>query len=259
MKRILVPLAAAVALACGESTRPIATLDYGFLVVNAMDGDAGYHTRPTAIFYRTGGLLIPTSRIDQDSCVVQALQSGPGPGTVAPLDAGAALPLALGERTHSLVKFVENGLIYYAHPDTNIAYTPGDSAVLEIPGAAGGYPGATIRGMTAEAFTLDPVGVPAAGTPIELAWTPAIRSGSKMTISLRYATPGSSSLNQQIVCHLIDDGAHAVPAALAAGWRNAQGGNRQTVATRLRTTEMEPPGAALQLSSTFTVPTPLLP
>ena len=259
MKRFVLVALAAVTVGCNDSTPPEPTLAYGFLVLNAMDDDAGYRTRPTAIFYRTGGLLIPTSHIDRDSCVVQTLQTGGGPGSVTPLDAGTALALELGDASYSLEKFLEDGLLYYADPDGAVPYTPGDSLVLTIPGATPGYPAATIRAMTAESFTIAPVGVPAAGAPIELSWTPAIRAGSKMTISLRYATPGSGTLNQQIVCHLIDDGAHAVPAELASGWRNAQGGNRETVATRLRTSEMEPPGAALQVASSFTVPTPLVP
>lgn len=258
MKRIVLMLAA-VSLACDGSTPPPPTHDYGFLVLNAVAGDAEYLTQPTAIFYRTGGLIIPTSRITQDSCLVLPLQTAPGPGTVSSLDAGETVSLAVGEDAYTLVKFTENGLSYYAHPDTFITYTPGDSVVLEIPGAAPGFPEATIRAMTAEAFILQPVGVPVAGAPIDLSWTPAIRAGSKMTISLRYATPGSATVNQQILCHLIDDGAHAVPAALTSGWRNAHAGNRNAVATRLRTSEMEPPGAALQVSSTFTVPTPQRP
>lgn len=121
----------------------------------------------------------------------------------------------------------------------------------DIPGASGGFLRASIRATTAKAFTLDPVGAPEAGAPISLSWKAAGRTGSKMTISLRYATPGSATLDQQFRCRPIDDGARAVPAALASG-----AGNRNALASRSRTSEMELPGAALQLPSTFTVPTP---
>jgi hypothetical protein len=243
---------------CRSGTAPAITSSYGFLTVAANYDSVSYGASPTAVFYTSTALVLPSSRVNQDSCrIISYSVLPPATDTVSFLDAGASLTLAVGGGSVSLPKTTQGSTTSYRiAANGRVTFTPGDSATLTIPGASPGFPATTIAFRTAEAFTRDSVAVPAAGAGIPLVWTPAGDSTSKMVFSLRYASSGSPKLNQQVYCVLRDDGAFTIPVALAGGWRFAYQDRREVAATRWRTRILSTADATVETIATFDVPTP---
>ncbi|MFN0100167.1 MAG: hypothetical protein ACKVS7_15975 [Gemmatimonadaceae bacterium] len=156
------------------------------------------------------------------------------------LNAGDFLTVRTGSRVDSMRPVV--GLpvrVYESSRSRGIPYTPGDSVAVDVPGSAA-FPTSSISVKTSESFTHAPIPVPAEGADILASWTAAPSAGSTMTYSLRYANSFSSGAqNEQLVCSFVDDGAATIPSGFLVGWRGAQGGNRGTVVTRIRSRQLE--------------------
>src|SRR6185436_17645695 len=102
--------------------------------------------------------------------------------------AGPQIGLQIGAKADSLPRLSgTNNTTYQKGAQSPVVYTPGDSIVVTIPGATGGYPASDIRGKTAEPFTNDPVVPPAGTETIQFRWSAATDLNSAMIISLRYA------------------------------------------------------------------------
>lgn len=258
----LAPLAGLLLAACRAGTEPVLTSDYGFVTLQTVKPAAGgWAVKPIGLFFSASGIVLPGSHIAKDSCVV-AENAAPPPFTVDRyLTAGEHIVVAMSGSSMALVQDTIGVAPFYVSPDSSgIAATPGDSATLTVPGDSSGFPTASLTVKTAEPFTLDSVPTGPAGSDITLRWTPAADTGSKMVVSLQYASLGSTTLDKQIYCALVDDGSYTIRASLAGGWQNAYGGKRSVAASRWRTA-IEPVGssAVLQVISTFDVPTPAAP
>ena len=256
--------AAAVTAACNlDSSLDVDTVrNYGFVTIAAGTRASGeYRTQPTAEFFRGTLTSVPNSAIRSDTCAASAtFQDPPPPLTgVSDLTAGAAISLAFGSRTESLVPGAFQGRTRYAlAAGASAAHTPGDSVTVTIPGGA--FPATTMRAKTAEPFTISAITPPAAGQNIQLQWTPAVDANSGMIISLRYAAAGSgSTLNREIRCFFDDDGADSVPTRYAQLWGSPTVTVREAVATRIRTRLIPVVGGLAEVISLFTVPTPTVP
>lgn len=256
-------VAAAFAVACESSLSvDIPESAWGFVEVAAATASGGGHqTLPEAFFFRgrLGG--IPRSDIALDSCNTVGYNptgSGGSLTGVTYLDAGAQVGFTLGGQSNPLDRLVDQNRTYYQPAGGALVYTPGDSVVVDIPGTPGGFPAATIRAKTAEAFTMSSIDIPEGTEAIELNWDAAPTPGSAMVVSLPFAGENSATINRQVLCTFRDDGADSIKFAWYQDW--AAAGQRQSFATRLRTYYTSASGSAtLGVVSTYQVPTPNTP
>ena len=233
---------------------------WGFVTVSALDGGGGtLRSSPTAIFFRGEVTSIPNSGLRPDSCFPADNYVPPvnNFGNVAYLDAGATVGMRIGAATADLPRVSSSGVTSYSLGSGNtMAYGSGDSIVVTVPGANGGYPAAEIRGKAAEAFTLQPI-VPSATDAIQLRWTPATDTGSSLVVSLQFAPAGGNGqITQEIRCAFRDDGVDSIKLAQHAGWSATGNLQRQVIATRLRTVLRNVGDGGLQLISTYQQPIP---
>lgn len=152
------------------------------------------------------------------TCQVGVYSTTPGGDQPPTLDAGASFTATVSGNSAPLPRIVAGRFTRYDMAEaTSIAYTPGDTLRVDIPGgAAGSYPATSIRVRTAEAFSHDPVPVPEEGEPMNLAWSPAVVAGSVMTVALRYSTVAGQTIpNVEVYCVFDDDGSGVVPASYA--------------------------------------------
>jgi hypothetical protein len=232
---------------------------WGFVYATALRNTAGeYRMAPNAQFFLGTVTSVPDARLRTDSCFAAGEYVAPGTGGltgVTYLDAGAAFTATIGGAATSVPRVSTGGQTTYGlATGATIAYRPGDSVIVSVPGAAGGYPASELRGRSAEPFTVDPV-TPAT-TTIPLKWSAASDGNSSLIVSLQYLPAGASARTQEIRCAFTDDGVDSIPLRQHQAWSASTNVSRSVVFTRLRTAITSVDGGALQLISTFQVPTP---
>jgi hypothetical protein len=230
---------------------------WSFVTIGALRTSAGeYRVAPTAVFFRGAISTIPDASTRPDSCYPTAAYVAPTNvfTGVTYLDAGAAVTTTIGGVATELPRTQSNGALSYSLGANTVAYRPGDSVIVAVPGAAGGYPGFTARGKTAEAFTIEPIN-PSSGGFVPLRWTAASDGNSALVLSLQY-TPANSSTRMEIRCAFVDDGVDSIAPRFHALWSNSSNTSRSVTATRLRTLIAGVGDGAFELISTFAVPTP---
>lgn len=250
-------LAGCDALNTGVSGNPV-----GVGGLTARTSGTGFTTSPGVTFYRVSSATFVTTAGVRDTCVdITYSESSGGPSTSATgIGGGTHVILLLGNRTDTLRRTAgSTDLTYHSSSAAGLSFTPGDSMTFIVAGDANGFPAATFKGRTAEPFTLDPVTVPEAGSPVTLTWTPATDANAAMAMSLRYVTGSGTTLNRQISCTFVDDGSATVAGAMASAWISAT--TRTIVAQRNRTIleQVTVPLSYFNIVSTFTVPTPVSP
>ena len=253
MKQILLVVVALVLGGCLGNIDPVPQRNYGFILINAQPDGEQYITQPFGIFYRSHALELP-NLTPRDFCyegIVDSTDTGFNQ-FLDHLDAGNVLRLDLSGTQTDLVPSLISGAEVYQAP-LPITFTPGDTAVVQTAGGED-IEAFSIRAKTAEPFTMQPVGLAAAGANLPLVWTAAESPGSKMIVSLRWRAPTEATV-MQLYCDLNDDGSFAVPAPQLFGWREAE--TRQVVATRERTVAPAPVGATLRVISNFEVAVPV--
>ena len=235
-----VVLAVLVTTACID-TLAVPDARYGVMSIPTYGGDRQPTVMsPEVIFYDKTDLrfTVPAA----DSCFVTAYTAD---GTVNTrsftLDAGDKLVQTIGGRTDTLPPFYAGNLIVYRPPNGRvIAFTPGDTLSIQVPGAPGGFPAVTANIRTAEAFTHDSVVTTPTGQAMTLRWTTTPVPGSLMTFTLRYASPFSTNglPNEQIFCAFTDDGTGTIPDDFLSSWRQAPPSSQSVRAVRLRSKEI---------------------
>jgi hypothetical protein len=248
--------------ACNESLdslRPSQT--WGFINVHASKASDGQHyTAPDAFFFR--GLLnsIPNALLQPDSCYETARSTGNQISNVTYLDAGTPLTARIGTRTEELPRTNGQEGIRYEWPvGSPIPYVPGDSLVVTVPGAVGGFPSSEIRAKTADEFTVGPLTLPTGTNDIQLTWSAASDYNSAAVVmiwALPFSSEGSTSINRQLTCAFADDGSASIPFRWYATWQERGGDLADAIATRLRTSYLSIGDALLGVISTYEVPTP---
>lgn len=256
MRNALFALAASAALTgCLDASDPEADRAFGSLSLVSGPAEGGASVRPSAFFFLAppSTVNVPNSRFTSGTCGnPQAFTEPPAGGPpLGELSAGEALTLTV---SGTAVTLPRTGLEEFAYQASSaITFTPGDSARLDVPGEEGQFPAFTLAVKTAEAFVLEPVGVPAVGDDMAVRWTPAGDTSSAMLISLRYAAPNTTTINQEIFCDARDTGEIDVSSVVLNGWREAGNGLRQVVATRARTAELQGQGSLLHIYSSYVV------
>lgn len=234
---------------------PVPESNYGVIGLTTVVTSTDTILSPEALFYRTGLLSLPTSRVTSDQCQVAAYPT-PTQGTALPrfLDAGDSVAVATASTTKFLFPTVgANGESYVLDPLETFSFQPGENVTITVPGAPGGFSNGTVSVLTARGYTLGPIAPsPPTGDPLELTWTPAGDDSTKMLISLQYGVEQLDP-NQQIFCSLVDDGSAEVPAVLLTQWRSATTGSRRVEAARWRVVLREVTGGVLLVVSAFEV------
>lgn len=261
------PLAAALVLtvlstaACNDLLETNGA-DSGVINVPTYSNTPGqYLINPLGVFYEDASLTFPQPTTG--SCgelPFDPTQTGVLLGGYPTMNVGPFLTLARPGVEDTLYRELDSGFhLYRAGGIGGFLHTPGDTITVEVPGDAK-FPAATIRVRSAEAFELGAVGVPEINESLTINWTAAPAPGSVLRVSLRYAGETSiGALDRQLVCIFDDDGEGTIDGSFLNGWVTATGGQRQVVATRIRSANVEVSDKArLTMISTFEVPTPPL-
>lgn len=233
---------------------------WGFVTVGAQKNAAGdLRTAPTAVFFRGEVSSLPSAAVRPDSCYPAMTYVPPSDNFsgVRYLDAGESLTLSLGSTNNTLPRVSGSGVTtYQLAAGSTFAYRPGDSIVVQVPGANGGYPALELRAKTAEAFTLQPLTPPATGY-MQVRWNAATDTNSALIVQLLYAPAGGNGqISREIRCAFRDDGVDSIPLAKFAEWSDAANLKREVVASRLRTLARNINNGAMVFISTYQVPTP---
>ncbi len=258
--RVLSLVVATVVLAACESTLSVPNneMTWGFIQTSALSVTGGtYSTSPTGQFFRGTLNSIPDARVKPDSCI-ELPNTTQQPLAVTFLDAGSLITTQFGTRTDTIPRVSSASRTTYELSAPK-SFRPGDSLVVKIPGAAGGFPAAEIRAKTAEPLTIDSLTIrPQA--PALLRWQPSTDPNSALLVEFRYSTTGSTTtFNQLIRCAFVDDGSDSVLFRVIQPWTGAGLASRNVTYTRLRTTINQIVGGFLEVISTFQVPTPRAP
>lgn len=262
MRRHLVmpaPFALVILTACLDP-EPIPDSNYGLIGLSTVITETDTILSPEAIFWRTGPLGLPTSRINTDQCVVAEYpidENGQGPARF--LDAGDSVAVSTATATRYLFRRAElDRELYAMRQDDTLRFQPGERVTVTVPGKPGGFANGTISVTTARPFTFGPIDPsPPENEPLDLTWTPAGDDSTKIVLSLQYAAGGGFEPNQQIFCELVDDGVAEVPVVLLTQWRSATTGSRSVKADRWRVSLREVTDGVLILISAFEVEAPV--
>jgi hypothetical protein len=238
---------------------PVAETNYGVIGLSAIISESDTILGPEAIFYRTGPLGLPTSRVDIDQCQIAAFPANGGDGELPRfLDAGDRVAITTATDTGYLLPTIQDNRELYVLPTgERFPFHPGELVTITVPGAPGGFSNGTISVLTARPFALGPIAPsPPEGEPLDLTWTPAGDDSTKILMSLQYGVGGVEA-NQQIFCSLVDDGAAEISSVFLTQWRSATTGSRNVAAQRWRVAIEEVTGGVLVLISVFDVEHPV--
>jgi hypothetical protein len=247
------PLASLALAACLDPT-PVPESNYGVIGLTTVVSTSDTILAPEALFYRTGLLALPTSRLSRDLCGVFAYPNPPQ-GLPRFLDAGDRITVSTAALTKFLFPVIDaDGESYVLEATDRFPFHPGDIVTITVPGAPGGFANGTISIVTARGFSFGPIAPdPPPGEGLALTWSPAAPAGDDSTmirLSLQYGV-GQAEPNEQIFCTLVDDGAAEIP--VPAEYRNATPGSRRYEAARWRIAISEVSGGVLLAISAFEI------
>jgi hypothetical protein len=229
--------------------------DYAIINVETLKTGSTFAARPTGLFFRAAGIFLASSIVARDSCSVQGYPPDINSPALDYLDAGPSIVVKFNrpQTQGTLTPRTQAGVKSYVLPEgTSIAFVPGDTVTVEIPGATDGFVPTTAVARTAEAFTPAALTLPASRqADLPVSWTPGANAipGSAMFYSLRYSAPSTSVLNREIGCFFIDDGTAAVPFEVLFDFRDAA--VREVRATRVRITANRVGDTVTHITSTF--------
>lgn len=207
-------------------------IDVAFITTEAADDGGTAGLRVSGVFVRVTGINADIG--SPENCWDLPYTTSSNNGANVSIDAGAALTATVSGNTQSISRRTVFGQYSYPAPLSLLAYTPGDTLRVDVPGASGGYPASQIALRTAEALVMTPVTVPPSNAPMNIAWTPTAVGGSVLTVSLRYPGTGAFAGTRHVYCVFLDDGSASVPAFLLPPFLAADPAERTMVFTRVR-------------------------
>jgi len=230
---------------------------WGFVTVAASKAGTDHFADAEGLFFRGTLTTVPNAEFTVvDTCTDTQLSDGNNLAGVTYLDAGPNVAATFGGVAQSLDRTTTaEGISYLS--GSPISYNPGDSILVSVTGASGGFPAGSIRAKTAEAFEFPTsIDIPAGSDSLQLIWTAPHDPRSSLIVSLRYATNSNPSLlSRNVLCTLIDDGSGSIPFRWHQYWSTSTGVT-SVVATRLRTSYVVAGEGNLGVISTYQVPTP---
>jgi hypothetical protein len=242
-----------VGVACNNDLGPFIPREWGLITLDHQAVGGSDYTRPQALFYSSLSSPTLSGRGAWDVCGRFQYPSLSSVESIDEIPAGESVTLTVQGTEYSLVPTTIGSRRPYSMPEPGILYGPGDSVVIDIPGAADGFPQMTVRGRTAEPLALGPIDTTLAASDM-VTWTPAGDDSSRMVLSMQYhddLRPGTG-VNAHVFCTFRDDGAGTIPEALLRGWTTSTSA-RRVQAVRWRSVQETESGAVLYLVSTYTV------
>lgn len=233
--------------ACANVTdADITFTNYGAVTITGKNAPAGRATATVnAVFFRGLSADAPNSTLQQgDQCSYAVIDSTTGAGTGS-LKAGDNLSLTIAG-TNVALPYSTARLRYEPAANVALSYAAGDAATLNVPGAAGTFPAASISVKLAEPIIPGPLALPAVGSPLNVTWNATNDATAAIILSVRYgATPTATIQNEQIYCAVKDDGAFQVPSAGLGAFLASPGALRSVTLVRWRTQEARPDASSL--------------
>lgn len=253
LNRLAVPMLL-LGTACSDSTSP-GSRQSSYAIINvaaSSETPAGALVRPTAAFFRSDPIALPTSLLQVDACEVQPITAGVSASLF--LDAGDSIVAETSMDTAFLRPPAAPASPIYTIPAPGLSVTLGTAVKFTIPGDANGFPASSITARTAESFEFSPISASIGeGENLALTWTPRGDATSTMLVYLQYASSGSPTANSQVFCSLVDDGSHTISATLLDEYQRSSTSLRVNRASRLRTTLKILDNAVLLVIATFDV------
>lgn len=229
----------------------------GLVAVRAFENSGTPVVRASAVFYRLQGLQISPAQT-QDCALFSFNPAGPGNNAGATITAGASVSFTVGAFSE-VASPAENAVfpVYNFAVGSYLDFVSGDSVLVSVPGADGGFDAVSVKARLAEPFTADPLPPVVENMPLNLSWQAASTPGSIMVVSLRYNAAMDATLpNVEIVCAFDDDGSAQIPTGFADAYRNSSAASRQHVFIRVRDRIVEFDGnTRTRVRSIFEYPT----
>lgn len=233
--------------ACANVADPdISFSNYGAVTITGKNAPAGRATATiNAVFFRGLSADAPKSALQQgDQCSFALIDTTTGSGTGS-LKAGNNLSLTIAG-TNVVLPFSTALSRYEPAAGTALGYAAGDAATLNVPGAAGTFPAASISVKLAEPILPGPLAIPAAGSPLNVTWNATNDATAAIILSVRYgATPTATVQNAQIYCAVKDDGVFQVPSVGLAAFLASPSALRSVTLVRWRTQEARPDASSV--------------
>ena len=256
----LLALAALASLgACNLSTDLPASRPLGVVVLSdTLDAQGHTVLSPLAHFFNGSGVVVPDSRIVQDSCLVIPYLADTGAfpyNLFSPLNAGDSVLIQAGNVTTSLFPDLDpvtqlfTGL-YDLHAPP-LPWTPGTPVSVTIPGATGAntYPSASASAATAAAFSVSPIDRDPDENAFSISYSPAGPPGSAVVFAIGFDTVSHTvnpdTVHLEIYCSETDTGNFLLPTAVARVWRQGAATPRNMRAYRWQTTIQNNGGTGL--------------
>lgn len=210
------------------------TVRVGLVSIRAFSNSGTPAVRGSAVFYGARGLVLTLTAV-QD-CGLFAYNPTPSNNAGQTLNAGANVNFTIGAFSEAALP--APGATYPVYNFTDGSYldfSTGDSALVTIPGAVGGFEAMSVKARLAEPFTAAPLPAFVNNTPMNLTWQAATSPGSIMVVSLRYnVAPGATAPNVEIACAFEDDGTAQIPIAFADAYGSASATTKDHAFIRVR-------------------------
>ncbi len=247
-------------LAAACDTSPVLdALQYGIVTVVQTEQDSALEADALGFFFRAERAPLPDSRDATVSCSSGPIVVSPSPQPFTRISAGDSIVMRVESDIMRLRPTAEAARMRYERVDDDpLTVMTGQSLEVIIPGAAGGFPATTGSIAALEPIEFDEIGVPAAGEPLFVEWTPPGDATTRIRVALRYATVGATP-NQELVCLTPDVGSISIPADLLGGWVAATPGTRSATGRRWRSESSQVGANLLMLYVQLDRPIPVAP
>jgi len=189
---------------------------------------------PTATFFTTQPLELPSSRVTTDQCgTFSFLPESFSPGNLL---AGAALQLQVGTESYSMSERANVPRVYGLTSGETFPFSEGDSARISIPGQAGGFPPGEVAVRLAEPLALAPISVTEVDQDLSFQWEANGDANSSVIISMRYTTAVTTEVpDAQLLCIVRDNGAYTIPSGTLGIYYASNPASRSVNVLRWRT------------------------
>ncbi len=220
--------------ACFDSALPPSER-VGLVAVRTFSNGGTPVVRGSAVFYQARGLqLLPTQ--PQECSLFSYTPDTGNQNAGETLNAGSSVSFTIGAFTEAATHPV--GAVYpvYNFPVGGyLDFATGDSVLVSIPGATGGFETVAFKSRLAEPFTADPLPTYVENSPMTLTWEPATVPGSIMVVSLRYGTgPDATAPNVEVACAFPDTGSAVIPVTFTNAFGQASQASHDHAFIRVR-------------------------
>lgn len=235
MRALLLAAPLVLALSACLDTNLPARERIGLVDIRAWNNGGTPVIRARGVFYNIAGLqLFPA--VPQECGLYGYTPPVPSDNAGETISAGSMVSFTVaGFSENAIPNPLATFPIYTFPAGSYLDFTAGDSVLVSIPGATGGFEPMAIRSRLAEPFTANPLPEYVENQPMTVTWQPATEPGSVMVVSLRYnSTPGATQPDLEIACAFEDDGSGTISSTLANGWGAAQPGTQEFAFIRVR-------------------------